>query len=81
MKELRVLGPGCPRCEQLLRLTGQAAEEIGIEYHLEKITDITRFSDFGLMMTPGLVVDGELRVQGKVPSIDEIKAMLAQGEK
>lgn len=80
MKELRVLGPGCPRCEQLLRLTGQAAEEIGIEYHLEKITDITRFSDFGLMMTPGLVVDGELRVQGKVPSIDEIKAMLAQGE-
>lgn len=77
MKELRVLGPGCPRCEQLLRLTGQAAEEIGIEYHLEKITDISRFSDFGLMMTPGLVVDGELRVQGKVPSIDEIKAMLA----
>jgi small redox-active disulfide protein 2 len=77
MKELRVLGPGCPRCEQLLRLTGQAAEEIGIEYHLEKITDITKFSDFGLMMTPGLVVDGELKLQGKVPSLDEIKSMLA----
>lgn len=77
MKKLIVLGPGCPRCEQLLRLTGQAAEELGIEYHLEKITDISRFSDFGLMMTPGLVVDGQLKVQGKVPSIDDIKTMLA----
>ena len=76
MKKLIVLGPGCPRCDQLLRLTGQAAEELGIEYHLEKLTDITRFSDFGVMMTPGLIVDGELKVQGKVPSIEEIKAML-----
>ena len=79
MKKLIVLGPGCARCEQLARLTGQAAEELGIEYHLEKLTDITKFSDFGLMMTPGLVVDGELKVQGKVPSLDDIKAMLAQG--
>jgi small redox-active disulfide protein 2 len=76
VKKLIVLGPGCPRCDQLLRLTGQAAEELGIEYHLEKLTDITRFSDFGGMMTPGLIVDGELKVQGKVPSIEEIKAML-----
>jgi small redox-active disulfide protein 2 len=76
MKKLIVLGPGCPRCDQLLRLTGQAAEELGIEYHLEKLTDITKFSDFGLMMTPGLVVDGELKVQGKVPSVDDIKSIL-----
>lgn len=77
MKKLLVLGPGCPRCDQLLRVTGQAAEELGIEYHLEKLTDITKFSDFGVMMTPGLVVDGEVKVQGKVPSVDEIKAILA----
>jgi len=77
MKKLIVLGPGCPRCDQLLRSTGQAAEELGIEYHLEKLTDITKFSDFGLMMTPGLVVDGELKVQGKVPSVDDIEALLA----
>ena len=76
MKKLIVLGPGCSRCDQLLQFTGQAAEELGIEYHLEKLTDISKFSDFGLMMTPGLVVDGELRVQGKVPSVDDIKAML-----
>jgi small redox-active disulfide protein 2 len=77
VKKLIVLGPGCPRCDQLLRVTGQAAEELGIEYHLEKLTDITKFSDFGVMMTPGLVVDGEVKVQGKVPSVDEIKAILA----
>lgn len=77
MKKLVVLGPGCPRCENLLRIAGQAAEELGIEYHLEKLTDITKFSEYGLMMTPGLVIDGELRVQGKVPTIDDIKSMLA----
>lgn len=76
MKKLIVLGPGCPRCENLLRITGQAAEELGIEYHLEKVTDITKFVEYGLMMTPGLVVDGELKVQGKVPTIDDIKSML-----
>jgi len=76
-RNLIVLGPGCARCEQLARLTGQAAEELGIEYHLEKLTDISKFSDFGLMLTPGLVVDGELKVQGKVPSLDDIKALLA----
>lgn len=76
-RKLIVLGPGCARCENLARVTGQAAEELGLDYHLEKLTDIKRFADFGLMMTPGLVVDGQLKVQGKVPSIDEIKAMLA----
>ena len=76
MKKLIVLGPGCPRCEQLLQFTGQAAEELGIEYHLEKVTEIAKFSDYGLMMTPGLVVDGEIKVQGKVPSLYEIKNLL-----
>ena len=77
MRKLIVLGPGCPRCETLAKLTRQAADQLGLEYELEKIADIRRFSEFGLMMTPGLVVDGQLKVQGKVPSVDEIKAMLA----
>jgi len=77
MKKLIVLGPGCPRCETLAKLTKQAADELGIDYELEKLTDIKQFPAFGLMMTPGLVVDGEIKVQGKVPSIDDIKAMLA----
>ena len=77
MKTIKVLGPGCPRCERLAETARKAADELGIEYELEKITEITRFVEFGLMMTPGLVVDGDLRVQGNVPSVDEIKTMLA----
>jgi small redox-active disulfide protein 2 len=76
-KKIIVLGPGCPRCEQLVRVAGRAAEELGIKYHLEKLSDFREFQRYGLMMTPGLVVDGVLKVQGKVPSLDEIKAMLA----
>ena len=77
MKKIIVLGPGCPRCETLAKLTREAADHIGIEYEFEKVTDIKEFMKFGMMMTPGLVVDGELKVQGKVPSLDEIKSMLA----
>jgi small redox-active disulfide protein 2 len=77
MKKIVVLGPGCPRCESLANVTKQAADQLGIEYELEKLTDIKQFPSYGLMMTPGLVVDGELKVQGKVPSLDEIKTMLA----
>jgi small redox-active disulfide protein 2 len=76
-KKIIVLGPGCPRCDQLLRVAGRAAEELGIKYHLEKLSDFQDFQKYGLMMTPGLVVDGVLKVQGKVPSLDEVKAMLA----
>ena len=76
MKQLKILGPGCSRCEQLSRLAIAASEELGLEYELEKITDLSRFVDYGLMMTPGLVVDGELKVQGQVPSIEEMKALL-----
>jgi small redox-active disulfide protein 2 len=77
MKKIVVLGPGCPRCETLASATKRAADQLGIEYELEKLTDIKQFPKYGLMMTPGLVVDGELKVQGKVPSLDEIKSMLA----
>lgn len=76
MKKIIVLGPGCPRCETLADLTRQAADQLGIDYEIEKLTDIKQFSSYGVMMTPGLVVDGELKVQGKVPLLDEIKSML-----
>jgi small redox-active disulfide protein 2 len=77
MRKLQVLGPGCPRCETLTKLTRQAADELGIEYELEKIQDISRFAALGVMMTPGLIVDGEVKVHGKVPTLDELKQLLA----
>jgi len=76
VKVLQVLGPGCPKCEKLARNVEAAARELGIEYRLEKITDITKILDFGVMVTPALVVDGEVKVAGKVPSPEEIKQML-----
>ncbi len=76
MKQVKILGPGCRRCEQLAASTKEAADQLGLEYRLEKVTDIATFADYGVMMTPGLVVDGEVKSQGKVPTVEEIKAML-----
>jgi small redox-active disulfide protein 2 len=76
MKKIKILGPGCRRCDQLAAAAKAAADQIGIEYEIEKVTDVAKFADYGVMMTPGLVVDGEVKSQGKVLSPDEIKAML-----
>ena len=76
MKVLQVLGPGCPKCEKLARNVEAAARELGIEHRLEKITDITKILDFGVMVTPALVVDGEVKVAGKVPGVGDLKEML-----
>lgn len=76
MKKLQILGTGCPKCEKLTELTEQAAKELGIEYEIEKVTDINQIMEFGVMMTPALAVDGKVRVSGKVPDIGEIKNLL-----
>jgi len=73
---LKILGPGCRRCEQLAASTKIAADQLGLEYEIEKIKNISEFPSYGLMMTPGLVVDGEVKVQGAVPSVEEIKVLL-----
>ena len=75
--KLQVLGPGCPKCKKLAEMTESAAQELGIAYELEKVTDINEIMSFGVMMTPALVVDGQVKVSGKVPSLDEIKSHLS----
>jgi small redox-active disulfide protein 2 len=76
MKTIQILGPGCARCKRLEQATAKAASELGIEHQIEKVTDVMRFADFGVMMTPALVVDGEVKVSGRVPSHDELTQML-----
>ena len=76
MKRVQVLGPGCPKCEKLKTNAEEAAAELGIDATVEKVTDIMEITDFGVMMTPALVVDGEVKVVGKVPSTEEIKELL-----
>lgn len=75
--KIQILGPGCAKCTKLAETAVTAAKELGIEYELEKISDINQIMGFGVMMTPGLVVDGEVKSVGKVPSLIEVKNMLS----
>lgn len=77
MKRLQILGTGCPKCKKLAENTETAAKALGIEYAIEKVTDINEIMKFGVMMTPALAIDGQVKVVGKVPSPDEIRKMLA----
>ncbi|MBN1779579.1 TM0996/MTH895 family glutaredoxin-like protein [bacterium] len=76
MKKILVLGTGCPKCQKLAEMTEKAARELGIDYELVKVTDINEITNWGIMMTPGLVVDGVVKAAGKIPGPDEIKTML-----
>ena len=75
--KLQILGTGCAKCNALTQATEQAAQSLGVSYQLEKVTDLKQIMSFGVMMTPALVVDGKVKVSGKVPSVDEIKKLLA----
>jgi small redox-active disulfide protein 2 len=77
MKSIKILGTGCPKCEKLAEQTKTAAEELGIEYEMTKVTKINDIMSYGVMMTPGLVVDGEVKASGKIPDIAAIKKLLA----
>ncbi len=76
MKKIQILGTGCPKCKKLAENSEAAAKDLGIEYGIEKVTDINEIMKFGVMMTPALVVDGDVKVVGKVSSVEDIKAML-----
>jgi len=76
MKKIQILGTGCPKCKKLAENAEAAARELDIEHEVEKVTDINEIMKFGVMVTPALAVDGEVKVVGKVPSPDQIKAML-----
>ena len=76
MKKIQILGTGCPKCKKLAENAEAAAQALGIEYEIEKLTDINEIMKAGVMMTPALVVDGAVKSAGKVPSADDIKKFL-----
>jgi small redox-active disulfide protein 2 len=78
MKKLQILGTGCAKCNALTEITKKAAEELGQPFELEKVTDMMRFADFGVMITPALVVDGVVKSAGKVPSLEEAKTLIGK---
>ncbi len=75
---IQILGMGCAKCEKLDERTRQAATELGLEFQIEKIKDLQQIMAFGVMVTPALVVDGVVKVTGRVPMVDELKKMLAK---
>jgi small redox-active disulfide protein 2 len=77
MKTLQILGMGCQKCHLLSDRAEEAAHALGLEYRLEKVTDLDAIVAHGAMATPALVVDGQVKVSGRVPTVDAIKAMLA----
>ena len=76
MKKIKILGTGCAKCTKLADASKQAADNIGLEYEIEKITDINQIMAFGVMMTPALVVDDEVLFSGKVPAVAALEKML-----
>jgi small redox-active disulfide protein 2 len=74
--QILVLGPGCSRCKTLLQLTEKAVKELGVPAEINKVTDLKQIAALGVMMTPGLVVNGTVKMAGRVPSVEEIKKLL-----
>jgi small redox-active disulfide protein 2 len=77
MMKLQILGTGCPKCKLLTEHTERAAQDLGIDYELEKVTDLDRILEFGMVATPALVVDGDIKVSGHVPTAKRLQGILA----
>jgi small redox-active disulfide protein 2 len=75
-KKLQILGTGCAKCQKLAENAEAAARGLDLEFDLEKVTDLNEIMQFGVVMTPALAVDGEVKVVGKVPSAEEIRTLL-----
>ncbi|MCX6243435.1 MAG: thioredoxin family protein [Bacteroidetes bacterium] len=76
--EIKILGPGCPKCRSLDKLTREVVEKNGINATITKVEDIMEIMKYGVMSTPALVVDEKVLVKGRVPSSDEIKQLLTK---
>jgi small redox-active disulfide protein 2 len=76
MPHIEVLGPGCSKCQLLYQHAEQAAKELGIEYTIEKVTDMNRIIGYRVLSTPALVVDGQVKISGRVPSAEQIKELM-----
>lgn len=74
--EIKILGPGCPKCKSLEKLTREVVEKYGIDATVSKVEDIVAIMNYGVMTTPALVVDEKVVVKGRVPSAEEIRILL-----
>lgn len=76
--EIRILGPGCPRCGEVEKRTINALAELNIGADVQKITDLKKITEYRIMGTPGLVINGKVKSYGRIPSIEEIKTWIQE---
>ena len=77
--KIEILGTGCPKCKQTAEVVRKAVEQVDIDATIHKVEDIREIMKFKVMMTPAVAVDGQVRISGRVPTVDEVKALLANG--
>ena len=71
--EIKVLGTGCPKCQEVEKRVKSALDDLNVAADVEKVTDITKIMTYGILATPGLVIDGKVKSSGRIPRVDEIK--------
>lgn len=79
--KIEVLGTGCKKCNMLEAATRAAADKLGVPYELTHVKELTKIAAYGVLMTPALVIDGQVKVSGKVPSEAELTALLRSAAK
>jgi small redox-active disulfide protein 2 len=78
--DIKVLGPGCPRCGEVVKRIQAALAELNLQAAVEKITDIKKIMDHQIMATPGLIIDGKIKSMGRIPSAGEFKAWINEAK-
>ena len=78
MLEIKVLGPGCPKCKQTEKVVREVLAETGVNASVEKVTDIKTIAEFGVFGTPAVVVDGKVKSMGKIPTKEQVKSWITQ---
>jgi small redox-active disulfide protein 2 len=73
---IQILGTGCTKCKTLMTNAEQAVQELGLHAVVQKVTDIKEIMGFQILMTPGLVINGQVKAAGRIPAVEEIKQML-----
>ena len=76
--KIQILGTGCPKCKKTYENVERAVKDLGISAEVEKVEDLKAIMGFGVMITPALAVDGQVKVSGKVPAVEEIKKFIAE---
>jgi small redox-active disulfide protein 2 len=78
--EIKILGPGCPKCGEVEKRVKSALAELNIVADFEKVADIKKMMSYGILATPGLVINGKIKSSGRIPRVEDIKAWIQEAD-